>query len=99
MKQLRKIHCECRIGRLTQAAAERWRTCYATGMEMRSEAPFTIKSEGMSEPPEIYRIWDMIGDYDPFLEVARWRKLQWFGHTTRRPGSLARHDVIYDVMT
>ena len=35
---------------------------------------------------------DIIADYMPLLEFAHRRKLQWFGHTTRRAGSLA-----YDV--
>ena len=31
------------------------------------------------------------------LEFAHQRKLQWFGHTTRRPSSLA-HDVIHGLV-
>ena len=30
-----------------------------------------------------------VGAYEPLLEVARRRKLQWFGRITRQPGSLA----------
>ena len=39
------------------------------------------------------RITRQIGKYEPLLETARRRKLQWFGHITRRTGSLA-----YDIM-
>ena len=35
------------------------------------------------------RIINIIGQYEPLLEIARRRKLQWFGHITRRPGTLA----------
>ena len=31
----------------------------------------------------------LIGEYEPLLEVARRRKLQWFGHIKRRRGTLA----------
>ena len=31
----------------------------------------------------------LIGQFDPLLEDAHRRKLQWVGHTTRRQGSLA----------
>ena len=31
-------------------------------------------------------IGDLIGDYEPFLEVSRRRKVQRYGHTTKRLG-------------
>ena len=37
------------------------------------------------------KIRDLIGDDELLLEAARLRKLQWFSHTTRGPGSLARN--------
>ena len=40
---------------------------------------------------------DLIGDYRSLLEDSRRSKLQWFGHTTRRPGSLA-HDVMHGMV-
>ena len=39
------------------------------------------------------KIVEQIGIYEPLLETARRRKLQWFGHVTRRTGTLA-----YDIM-
>ena len=39
------------------------------------------------------RIKNEIGEHEPLLETARRRKLQWFGHTLRRVGTLA-----YDIM-
>ena len=39
---------------------------------------------------------DLIGDYEHLIEVAHRRKLQWFGHTTRRPGSLACDVLVED---
>ena len=44
------------------------------------------------------KIRDLIGDNKPVLEVARRRKLKWFGHTTkRRPGLLA-HDAMHGLV-
>ena len=40
---------------------------------------------------------DLIGKYEPLLKEACRGKLQWFGHTTRRPGSLA-HDVMHGMV-
>ncbi|XP_071486585.1 uncharacterized protein [Diadema antillarum] len=34
-----------------------------------------------------------IGDYEPLLDTMKRRKLQWFGHVTRRPGTLAHGRV------
>eukprot|EP00794_Sanderia_malayensis_P009858 gene9858-biopygen8121 len=39
------------------------------------------------------RITNEIGTFEPLLETARRRKLQWFGHTSRKDGTLA-----YDIM-
>ena len=39
------------------------------------------------------RITNEIGTYEPLLETARRRKLQWFGHITRKMGTLA-----FDIM-
>ena len=39
------------------------------------------------------RITNEVGEHEPLLETARRRKLQWFGHTSRRVGTLA-----YDIM-
>ena len=41
-----------------------------------------------------HRIRNIIGTYEPLIEVARRRKLQWFGHVTRRPGTLA-HTIMH----
>ena len=35
-----------------------------------------------------------IGDYEPLLDTVKRRKLQWFGHVTQRPGTLA-HTVMH----
>ena len=35
-----------------------------------------------------------IGDFEPLLDTVKRRKLQWFGHVTRRPGTLA-HTVMH----
>ncbi|KAG1669527.1 Sodium channel protein para [Nymphon striatum] len=39
----------------------------------------------------------LIGDYEPLLEMARRRKLQWFGHVTRQPGSMD-HTVMHGMV-
>eukprot|EP00794_Sanderia_malayensis_P010064 gene10064-biopygen8268 len=39
------------------------------------------------------RITNEIGTFEPLLETARRRKLQWFGHISRKDGTLA-----YDIM-
>ncbi|KAG1654294.1 putative helicase mov-10-B.1 [Nymphon striatum] len=39
----------------------------------------------------------LIGDYEPLLEMARRRKLEWFGHVTRKPGSMA-HTVMHGMV-
>ncbi|KAG1659024.1 Sushi, von Willebrand factor type A, EGF and pentraxin domain-containing protein 1 [Nymphon striatum] len=43
------------------------------------------------------RIENLIGEYEPLLETARRRKLQWFGHISRKPGSLA-HTVMHGMV-
>ena len=43
------------------------------------------------------KIRDLIREYEPLQEVARRRKLQWFVHTTRGPGSLA-HDEMHGLV-
>ena len=35
------------------------------------------------------KIKQLIGEYEPLLEFARRRKLQWFGHVSRKPGTMA----------
>ncbi|KAG1687722.1 Ubiquitin-like domain-containing CTD phosphatase 1 [Nymphon striatum] len=39
----------------------------------------------------------LIGDYEPLLEMTKRRKLQWFGHVTRQPGSMA-HTVMHGMV-
>ena len=43
------------------------------------------------------RIIKIIGQYEPLLEIAHRRKLQWFGHITRRPGTLA-HTIMHGMV-
>ena len=45
----------------------------------------------------IEKIKTLIGEYEPLLEVARRRKMQWFGHITRQPGSLA-HTIMHGMV-
>lgn len=35
------------------------------------------------------------GPYEPFFEIARGRKLQWFGHMTHRTGTVG-HTIIQE---
>ena len=42
----------------------------------------------------VEELTDKVGAYEPLLEVARRRKLQWFGHIIRQPGSLA-HTIMH----
>ena len=42
----------------------------------------------------VQRITELIGAYETLIEIARRRKLQWFGHVTRRPGTLA-HTIMH----
>ena len=38
-----------------------------------------------------------VGEFEPLLKVAQKRKLRWFGHVSRRPGTLA-HDVMHGMV-
>ena len=40
------------------------------------------------------RITAIIGKHESLVEIVRRRKLQWFGHVTRRPGTLA-HTIMH----
>lgn len=52
--------------------------------------PYTAHRTNASVRQEIERI---IGKYEPLLEIVRRRKLQWFGHVTRHPGTLS-HTIL-----
>lgn len=43
------------------------------------------------------RITDLVGPQETLVETARRRKLQWFGHVTRRPGTLA-HTIMHGMV-
>ena len=76
----------CKSWTLTIALENRIKAIEMRCFRRLLDIPFTAHKTNVSVQEQII---DIIGQYEPLIEIVRRRKMQWFGYITRHTGTLS----------